>query len=55
MLSGGLSTITLPSGVSSVATISGLGNGTNTATITKTNLIARNGVIHVIDKVLRPN
>jgi uncharacterized surface protein with fasciclin (FAS1) repeats len=55
MLSGGLSTITLPSGASTAPTISGLGNGTNTATITKTNLIARNGVIHVIDKVLRPN
>jgi uncharacterized surface protein with fasciclin (FAS1) repeats len=55
MLSGGVSTITLPSGVSSFATISGLGSVTNIAKITKTNFIARNGVIHVIDKVLIPN
>jgi uncharacterized surface protein with fasciclin (FAS1) repeats len=54
MLSGGVTTITLPSGVSTVATISGLGNGTNTGKIAKANIIARNGVIHVIDKVLIP-
>lgn len=55
MASGGTATITLPSGASTVATISGLGNGTNTAKITKTNVIARNGVIHIIDKILIPN
>jgi uncharacterized surface protein with fasciclin (FAS1) repeats len=32
-----------------------LGSVTNIAKITKTNFIARNGVIHVIDKVLIPN
>jgi uncharacterized surface protein with fasciclin (FAS1) repeats len=54
MVSGGLTTITLPSGASTVATISGFGNGTNTAKITKVNIVARNGVIHVIDKILIP-
>jgi uncharacterized surface protein with fasciclin (FAS1) repeats len=54
MVSGGLTTITLPSGASTVATISGLGNGTNTAKIVKTNIIARNGVVHIIDKILKP-
>jgi uncharacterized surface protein with fasciclin (FAS1) repeats len=54
MVSGGLTTITLPSGASTVATISGFGNGTNTAKITKSNFIARNGVIHIIDKILIP-
>jgi len=55
MVSGGLTTITLPSGASTLATISGFGNGTNTAKITKSNFIARNGVIHIIDKILIPN
>ena len=54
MVSGGLTTITLPSGASTVATISGFGNGTNMAKITKPNVIARNGVIHIIDKILIP-
>ena len=54
MVSGGITTITLPAGTSTVTTISGLGNGTNTAKITKANIICRNGVIHVIDKILIP-
>lgn len=54
MVSGGITTITLPSGASTAVTISGFGNGTNTAKITKPNVIARNGVIHVIDKILIP-
>ena len=54
MVSGGKTTITLPSGASTTVTISGFGNGTNTAKITKPNVIARNGVIHVIDKILIP-
>ena len=54
MASGGITTITLPSGTSTVTTISGFGNGTNTAKITKVNIVGRNGVIHVIDKILIP-
>ena len=54
MVSGGKTTITLPSGASTAVTISGFGNGSNTAKITKTNIIARNGVIHIIDKILIP-
>jgi uncharacterized surface protein with fasciclin (FAS1) repeats len=54
MVSGGITTITLPTGTSTVTTISGVGNGTNTANITKFNIVSRNGVIHVIDKILIP-
>ncbi|MEY3577854.1 MAG: hypothetical protein RL394_1439 [Bacteroidota bacterium] len=54
MVSGGITTITLPAGTSTTTTISGLGNGTNTANITKVNIVCRNGVIHVIDKILIP-
>ena len=54
MVSGGKTTITLPSGASTAVTISGFGNGSNTGKITKTNIIARNGVVHVIDKILIP-
>lgn len=54
MISGGITTISLPSGTSTTTTISGLGNGTNTAKITKVNIVCRNGVIHVIDKILIP-
>lgn len=54
MVSGGKTTITLPSGASTAVTISGFGNGSNTAKITKPDIIARNGVIHVIDKILIP-
>ena len=55
MVSGGITTITLPSGTSNVTTITGFGNGTNTAKINKFNINCRNGVIHVIDKVLVPS
>lgn len=53
MISGGTTVINL-SNTSTGPTISGPGNNTNTAKLTKLNFVARNGVIHLIDKVLLP-
>lgn len=50
MLAGGTTTISLTSG----ATIKGNGNGTNASNITATNIMCRNGVVHLIDRVLLP-
>ncbi len=50
MLAGGNTTISLATG----ATIKGNGNGANASNITATNIMARNGVVHVIDRVLLP-
>jgi len=50
MLAGGNTTISLTTG----ATIKGNGNGTNASNIVATNKMARNGVVHVIDRVLLP-
>lgn len=50
MLAGGNTTISLTSG----ATIRGNGNGTNASNITATNIMCRNGVVHLIDRVLLP-
>jgi uncharacterized surface protein with fasciclin (FAS1) repeats len=53
MISGGTTVVNL-SNTSTGPTLSGPGNNTNTAKITKFNIVARNGVIHLIDKVLLP-
>lgn len=50
MLAGGNTTISLTSG----ATIKGNGNGANASNITATNIMCRNGVVHLIDRVLLP-
>jgi uncharacterized surface protein with fasciclin (FAS1) repeats len=50
MFAGGNTTISLTSG----ATIKGNGNGANASNITATNIMCRNGVVHVIDRVLLP-
>ncbi|TAH00616.1 MAG: fasciclin domain-containing protein [Sphingobacteriales bacterium] len=50
MLAGGTTTISLSAG----ATIKGNGNGTNASNITATNIVCRNGVVHLIDRVLIP-
>jgi uncharacterized surface protein with fasciclin (FAS1) repeats len=47
---GGTTTVSLASG----ATIKGNGNGANAANITATNIMCRNGVVHLIDRVLLP-
>lgn len=43
-------TITLGTGVQ----VRGVGNGTNNANVTSANILATNGVIHVIDRVILP-
>ena len=50
MLAGGSTNISLTPG----ATIKGNGNGANASNITATNIMCRNGVVHVIDRVLLP-
>lgn len=50
MLAGGNTTISLTTG----ATIRGNGNGGNASNITATNIVCRNGVVHLIDRVLLP-
>lgn len=47
-------TINLTNGTGGGPTIKGNGNGTNLSNIVGTNLMCRNGVVHVIDRVLLP-
>jgi uncharacterized surface protein with fasciclin (FAS1) repeats len=54
MLAGGNTTINLTNGSGGGPTIKGNGNGTNLSNIVGTNLMCRNGVVHVIDRVLLP-
>lgn len=54
MLAGGNTTINLTNGTNSGPTITGVGNGANRSNITMANMVARNGVVHVIDRVLLP-
>lgn len=54
MLAGGNTTINLTNGSGGGPTIKGNGNGVNLSNIVGTNLMCRNGVVHVIDRVLLP-
>lgn len=54
MLAGGNTTINLTNGSGGGPTIKGNSNGTNTSNIVSTNIMCRNGVVHVIDRVLLP-
>ncbi|MFZ1785227.1 MAG: fasciclin domain-containing protein [Ferruginibacter sp.] len=54
MLAGGNTTINLSNGAGGGPTIKGNGNGTSTSNIVGTNIMCRNGVVHVIDRVLLP-
>lgn len=54
MLAGGNSTVNLTNGTGGGPTLTGNGNGSNRSNITATNIICRNGVVHLIDRVLLP-
>lgn len=54
MFAGGNTSINLTNGSGGGPTIKGNGNGTNLSNIVGTNLMCRNGVVHVIDRVLLP-
>jgi uncharacterized surface protein with fasciclin (FAS1) repeats len=54
MLAGGNTTINLTNGTGGGPTITGTSNGTNRSNIVMANVMARNGVVHVIDRVLLP-
>lgn len=54
MLAGGNTTINLTGGTGGAPSIRGNGNGSNVSTITATNIMCRNGVVHLIDRVLLP-
>lgn len=54
MLAGGNSTTNLTNGTGGGPSIQGNGNGGNRSNITATNIVCRNGVVHLIDRVLLP-
>ncbi len=54
MLASGNTTIGLTNGTGGGPTIKGNGNGTNNSNITAANIVCRNGVVHLIDRVLLP-
>jgi len=54
MLAGGNTTINLTNGTGGVPTILGNANGGTKSNITATNIVCRNGVVHLIDRVLLP-
>ena len=54
MLAGGNTTINLTNGTGGGPTITGTSNRTNRSNIVMANVMARNGVVHVIDRVLLP-
>lgn len=54
MFAGGNTTLNLTNGTGGGPTITGNGNGGNRSNIIATNVMCRNGVVHVIDRVLLP-
>ncbi len=54
MLAGGNTTTNLTNGAGGGPSILGNGNGGNKSNITATNIVCRNGVVHLIDRVLLP-
>ena len=54
MTTGGTAVVNLTNGIAGGTTITGSGNSGNASNIISPNIIARNGVVHVIDRVLLP-
>jgi uncharacterized surface protein with fasciclin (FAS1) repeats len=54
MLAGGNTTVNVSNGTGGVPTLTGNGNGGNKSNVTATNIVCRNGVVHLIDRVLIP-
>lgn len=54
MLASGNTTINLTDGTNGGPTITGTGNSGSKSNITATNIVTRNGVVHLIDRVLVP-
>lgn len=54
MFAGGNTTVNLTNGTGGVPTILGGSNGTDKSNIVATNIVCRNGVVHLIDRVLLP-
>jgi len=54
MFAGGNAVINLTNGTAGGPTITGNGNGANKSNIITTNIVCRNGVVHLIDRVLIP-
>lgn len=54
MLAGGTTTVNLTNGTGGRPTITGNSNGGSRSNIIATNIVATNGVVHVIDRVLLP-
>lgn len=54
MLAGGNTTVNLTGGTGGGPSIKGNGNGASVSNITATNIMCRNGVVHLIDRVLLP-
>jgi uncharacterized surface protein with fasciclin (FAS1) repeats len=54
MFASGSTTVNLTNGTGGGPTITGTGNGANRSNITATNIMCRNGVVHLIDRVLLP-
>lgn len=54
MLGGGNTTVNLTDGAAGGPTLTGNGNSGNKSNITATNIVCRNGVVHLIDRVLIP-
>ena len=54
MLAGGNTTTNLTNGTGGGPSIQGNGNGGNRSNITATNIVCRNGVVHLVDRVLLP-
>jgi len=54
MLAGGSTLVNRTNGINGGPTITGTNNGGNSSNITGPNIISRNGVVHIIDRVLIP-